>query len=147
MRRRSQRISDLDRRPYRHECRPCSEPTRRVRRTDEDGEQGAAAEVIIVNFDEASTMVEALRTGEVDYIRGVGADQFDALANEENIETVEGFSNGYTYLSFNTKGNSEGYTELTTGIESAIDGIRDLGESLRKMQQAIKDTDAALAGQ
>lgn len=41
----------------------------------------------------------------------------------------------------------EGYTELTSGLETAIDGIRDMGESLRKMQQAIKDTDAALAGQ
>ena len=26
--------------------------------------------------------------------RGVGADQFDALGSEENIETVEGFANG-----------------------------------------------------
>ena len=41
----------------------------------------------------------------------------------------------------------EGYTELTSGLETAIDGIKDMGESLRKMQQAIKDTDAALAGQ
>ena len=80
------------------------------------GEQGAADEVIIVNFDDASTMVEALRTGEVDYIRGVGADQFDALANEENIVAVEGFSNGYTYLSFNTKGNSEGYKGSTSAL-------------------------------
>ncbi len=40
----------------------------------------------------------------------------------------------------------EGYTELTTGLETAIDGIRDMGDALRKMQQAIKDTDAALAG-
>ena len=81
------------------------------------GEQGAADEVIIQNFDDASTMVEALKTGEVDYIRGVGADQFDALANEENIETVEGFSNGYTYLSFNTKGNSEGYKRFDLGAQ------------------------------
>ena len=80
------------------------------------GEQGAAEEVIIQNFDEASTMVEALRNGEVDYIRGVGADQFDALEGQENIETVEGFSNGYTYLSFNTKGNSEGYGGSTAAI-------------------------------
>ena len=80
------------------------------------GEQGAADEVIIQNFDDASTMVEALKNGEVDYIRGVGADQFDALANEENIETVEGFSNGYTYLSFNTKGNSEGYKGSTSAL-------------------------------
>ena len=40
----------------------------------------------------------------------------------------------------------EGYTELTTGLERAIEGISDMGESLRKMQQAIKDTDQALAG-
>ena len=40
----------------------------------------------------------------------------------------------------------EGYTELTTGLEKAIEGISDMGESLRKMMQAIKDTDAALAG-
>ena len=46
----------------------------------------------------------------------MGADQFDALANQENIQTVEGFSNGYTYLSFNTKGNSEGYNGSTSAI-------------------------------
>ena len=40
----------------------------------------------------------------------------------------------------------EGYTELTTGLEKAIEGISDMGESLRKMMQAIKDTDQALAG-
>ena len=40
----------------------------------------------------------------------------------------------------------EGYNELTTGLEKAIEGISDMGESLRKMQQAIKDTDQALAG-
>jgi peptide/nickel transport system substrate-binding protein len=87
-----------------------------VRNENYWGEQGAADEVILQNFDDASTMVEALKSGEVDYIRGVGADQFDALANEENIETVEGFSNGYTYLSFNTKGNSEGYKGSTSAL-------------------------------
>lgn len=40
----------------------------------------------------------------------------------------------------------EGYTDLTNGLEGAIDGIKDMGESLRKMMQAIKDTDTALAG-
>ncbi|NUS40567.1 MAG: hypothetical protein HOP97_02925, partial [Terrabacter sp.] len=40
----------------------------------------------------------------------------------------------------------EGYNELTTGLEKAIEGISDMGESLRKMMQAIKDTDQALAG-
>ena len=36
------------------------------------------------------------KNGELDYVRGVGADQFDALAAEPNIGTVEGFANGYT---------------------------------------------------
>ena len=40
----------------------------------------------------------------------------------------------------------EGYNELTTGLEKAIEDISDMGESLRKMMQAIKDTDQALAG-
>jgi uncharacterized protein YukE len=40
----------------------------------------------------------------------------------------------------------EGYSELTTGLEKAIEGIADMGDSLRKMMQAIKDTDQALAG-
>lgn len=40
----------------------------------------------------------------------------------------------------------EGYTELTTGLEQASEGISEMGESLRKMMQAIKDTDQALAG-
>ena len=31
-------------------------------------------------------------------------------------QTAEGFSNGYTYLSFNTKGNSEGYNGSTSAL-------------------------------
>ena len=61
-------------------------------------------------------MVQALRRGEVDYVRGVGADQFDALGSEPNIKPVEGFANGYTYLSFNTKGNTEGYGGSTSAL-------------------------------
>jgi peptide/nickel transport system substrate-binding protein len=80
------------------------------------GKEGAADEVIILTFASTDTMVQALRTGEVDYVRGVGADQFDALASEENIEPVEGFANGYTYLSFNTKGNAEGYGGSTSAL-------------------------------
>ncbi len=40
----------------------------------------------------------------------------------------------------------DGYAELTNGLENAIEGISEMGESLRKMMQAIKDTDQALAG-
>jgi len=81
------------------------------------GPQGAADEVIIQNFESADTMVQALKTGEVDYVRGVGADQFDALATEDDITAVEGFSNGYTYLSFNTRGNDEGYGGSTSALK------------------------------
>ena len=80
------------------------------------GTKGAANEVIIQHFASTDTMVQALRRGEVDYVRGVGADQFDALANEPNIKPVEGFANGYTYLSFNTKGNTKGYGGSTSAL-------------------------------
>jgi peptide/nickel transport system substrate-binding protein len=68
------------------------------------GDQGAADEVIIQHFASPDTMIQALRTGEIDYVRGVNADQFDALQGAEDIVTVEGFANGYTELSFNTGG-------------------------------------------
>ena len=80
------------------------------------GTQGAADEVILQSFADSNTMVEALKSGEIDYVRGVGADQFDALASEENLATVEGFANGYSYLSFNTRGNSEGYNASTSAV-------------------------------
>jgi peptide/nickel transport system substrate-binding protein len=80
------------------------------------GAKSAANEVIIQHFASTDTMVQALRRGEVDYVRGVGADQFDALASEPNIKPVEGFANGYTYLSFNTRGNSKGYGGSTSAL-------------------------------
>jgi peptide/nickel transport system substrate-binding protein len=87
------------------------------------------------------TATQALRTGEVDYIRGVGADQFDALASEEGIETVEGFANGYSYLSFNTKGNSEGYGGSTSALTDVA--FRDaLGYAI----DPARLVDATLAG-
>ncbi len=88
-----------------------------ARNTSYWGDQGAADEIVIQNFESADTMVQALKTGEVDYIRGIGADQFDALATEPNIQTVEGFSNGYEYLSFNTRGNDEGYNGSTSALK------------------------------
>ena len=80
------------------------------------GEQGAADEVIIQHFASPDTMVQALRSGEIDYVRGVQADQFDALQGAENIQTVEGFANGYTELSFNTGGIKEGYGGSTSAL-------------------------------
>ena len=80
------------------------------------GTPGAADEVILQTFSSADTMVQALKSGEIDYVRGVGADQFDALASEPDIKAVEGFANGYTYISFNTRGNQEGYNGSTSAL-------------------------------
>jgi len=65
------------------------------------GKQGAADEVIITHFENNDTMVQALRNGEIDYARGIGADAFDSLVGETGITTVEGNANGYSYLTFN----------------------------------------------
>jgi peptide/nickel transport system substrate-binding protein len=80
------------------------------------GKQGAADEVIIQHFASGDTMTQALKTGEVDYVRGVLADQFNALKTEPNVQTVAGFANGYTELSFNTGGNKEGYGGSTSAL-------------------------------
>jgi peptide/nickel transport system substrate-binding protein len=82
---------------------------RLVRNENYWGEQGAADEVIIQHFSASDTMVQALKSGEMDYVRGVLPDQFTDLQDEPDIKTVEGIANGYTELSFNTGGNSEGY--------------------------------------
>ena len=73
-------------------------------------------------------MVQALQPGELDYVRGTGADQFDALATEPNIRVSEGYANGYTYLSFNTRATQEGYkgSDLGAGGPS-VPGRPDVG--------------------
>lgn len=71
---------------------------------------GGADEVIIQIFSGADTMVQALRTGQLDYAHQINADQFDALAGEENIVTVAGSANGFTELGFNTYGTGTGNT-------------------------------------
>src|SRR5689334_21194126 len=60
------------------------------------GRQGAEDEVIIQHFASGDTMVQALKSGEIDYARGVLADQFNALKTEPNITAVAGIANGYT---------------------------------------------------
>jgi peptide/nickel transport system substrate-binding protein len=80
------------------------------------GQQGAADEVIIQHFASGDTMIQALRTGEIDYVRGIQADQFDALVGAEDIQTVEGIANGYTELSFNTGGTKPGYGGSTSAL-------------------------------
>jgi peptide/nickel transport system substrate-binding protein len=100
------------------------------------GQQGAADEVILQHFASPDTMVQALRTGEIDYVRGVNGDQFDALEGVEDIATVEGFANGYTELSFNTGGTKEGYGGSTPALSDVA--FRDaLGYAIDK--QALVD--------
>ena len=65
------------------------------------GETGAADEVILQKFESSETMVQALKNNEVDYVRGIQPDQFDALKSEPGIKVVEGAANGYTYLAYN----------------------------------------------
>jgi peptide/nickel transport system substrate-binding protein len=79
-------------------------------------QQGAADEIIMQHFASGDTMVQALKTGDVDYVRGVLPDQFNALKTEPDIATVEGVANGYTELSFNTGGNKEGYGGSTSAL-------------------------------
>jgi peptide/nickel transport system substrate-binding protein len=79
-------------------------------------EQGAADVVILQSFESGDTMVQALQTGDLDYVRGVLPDQFNALQGQENIVAVEGIANGYSELSFNTGGNGEGYGGSTAAL-------------------------------
>ena len=105
------------------------------------GTQGAADEVIIQHFASPDTMVQALKTGEIDYVRGVLADQFNALKTEPNVVTVEGLANGYTELSFNTGGNKKDYGGSTAALSDVA--FRDaLGYAIDKQ----KLVDATLGG-
>ncbi|MEA2519633.1 MAG: peptide/nickel transport system substrate-binding protein [Chloroflexota bacterium] len=87
-----------------------------VRNANYWGTQGAADEVIIQHFAAQDTMVQALKSGEIDYVRGVLADQFNALKTEPDIATVEGVANGYTELAWNTGGNKKGYAGSTSAL-------------------------------
>ena len=81
------------------------------------GTPGVPDQIVFQKFEGADTMVQALRNGELDYARGTGADQFDALSTEPNIRVSEGFSNGFTYLSFNTRATQKGYGGSTSALE------------------------------
>jgi peptide/nickel transport system substrate-binding protein len=81
------------------------------------GTPGVPDAIIFQQFSTADAMVQALKNGEVDYVRGTGANQYDALETEANVGRSEGYANGYTYLSFNTGGTKEGYKGSTSALE------------------------------
>lgn len=105
------------------------------------GTQGAVDEIVMTKFASTDTMVQALKTGEIDYARGILADQFNALKTEPNVAVVEGVANGYTELSFNTGGNKKGYGGSTSALADVA--FRDaLGYAIDKQ----KLVDSTLGG-
>jgi peptide/nickel transport system substrate-binding protein len=73
-----------------------------VRNPNYWGTQGAANEVVLQFFKSEDTMVQALKSGELDYAQGINSDQFDSLKTEPNIATVNGTTNGWTMLNLNS---------------------------------------------
>jgi peptide/nickel transport system substrate-binding protein len=96
------------------------EPNKFIRMKRNDnfwGQRGVPDEIIFHQFADEATMVQSLKNGELDYARGVGADLYDSLATEPNIARSEGYANGYTYLSFNTRAKQPGYKGSTSALE------------------------------
>ena len=81
-----------------------------VRNPNYWGPKGAADEVVLQFFKNGDTMVQALKAGELDYARGVNADQFNQLKSEAGITTVVGTANGWTEVGFNTYVTGTGKT-------------------------------------
>ncbi len=74
------------------------------------GPQGNADEVVIQFFQNADTMVQALKSGELDYARGVNPEQLKQLQADPAFTTVAGKANGWTQIAFNTYGTGTGKT-------------------------------------
>ena len=72
------------------------------------GPQGFEDEVVIQFFGNSDTMVQALKSGEIDYARGVNAEQFRQLSSDPSYVAVQGKANGWTQLAFNTYGTGTG---------------------------------------
>ncbi len=74
------------------------------------GPKGFEDEVVLQIFSSTDTMVQALRSGDLDYARGVNAAQFGSLKTQPGMVAVVGGSNGWTQLAFNTYGTGTGKT-------------------------------------
>jgi len=73
------------------------------------GNRGFEDEVVLRFFpDNTDTMVQALKSGELDYAHGVNSDQFKQLQADTNFTAVAGAANGWTQLAFNTYGTGTG---------------------------------------
>jgi peptide/nickel transport system substrate-binding protein len=66
------------------------------------GPKGAETEIVIQFFpDAANSMVEAFKSGELDYIRNPTAAQFDQLKTLPNTVAINAAGNGFTQINFN----------------------------------------------
>jgi peptide/nickel transport system substrate-binding protein len=75
------------------------------------GSKGLEDEVVIRFFpDQTDVMVQALKSGELDYAHDVNPDQFKALAADPAYTAVAGKANGWSQLAFNTYGTGTGKT-------------------------------------
>lgn len=81
-----------------------------VRNPNYWGKKGFADEVYIQIFKNADTMVQALKSGDIDYARGVPVEQFNQLKGQPNIQTVAGKLAGWVELGFNNYGTGTGKT-------------------------------------
>ena len=82
-----------------------------VRNPNYWGTQGHADEVVLQFFPDATdTMVQALKTGDIDYAHNVNPDQFKQLQADPAFTAVEGSANGWTQIAFNTYGTGTGKT-------------------------------------
>lgn len=87
-----------------------SQFARFVRNPDYWGTKGFADEVVIQFFKTADTMVQALKAGELDYVRDPNSQQLKQLQTEPGMKTVVGSANGWTQMAFNTYGTGTGKT-------------------------------------
>lgn len=66
------------------------------------GNRGAEDEIVLQFFPDATdTMVQAFKKGELDYVRGPSADQFNQLKTIAGVTTVSAPGNGFSQLAFN----------------------------------------------
>ena len=85
------------------------------------GTQGAADQIVITTFKSDDTMIQALKTGELDYARDIPVTQFDQLKASPGgpITTVEGISNTFYELAFNC------YTKPIKGGGASTAAVQD----------------------
>ncbi len=68
------------------------------------GTKGAADQVVLQFFKSGETMVQAIKSGDLDYAQGLLPAAFNDLKTQPNIAAVRGTTNGWTMLDLNSYG-------------------------------------------